>query len=91
MGGFDIYQDTKTGECELIVYWGKIKRYLSSLRQKRKKFKSYADCYDYAMEKMRDKSSKGYVRVENHIYTKYSTGEIELSDLVKEIEKQSKE
>lgn len=86
MWGYDTFHDTKTGEWRLVTYWGKIRDTLSKLQKKEKPFPNMWDCQDYVREKIDNKLSKGYVRVENGVYSQYSCGEITLSELVIKIE-----
>lgn len=86
MWGYDTFQDVKTGEWKLVLYWGKIKDSLSKLQKKEKIFQKMWDCYDYVRNKVDDKLLKGYIRLENREYSKYSCGEITLTELIKKIE-----
>ena len=86
MWGYDTYKDNNTDEWKLVTYWGKIRDGLSKLQTKEKIFKDNWGCLDYIREKIDDKLRKGYVRLENKVYSRYSCGEITLSELVKEIE-----
>lgn len=89
MWGYDCYQNDDTGETRLITYWGKIQNTLQKLQQKEKIYprEQYFDCMDYIHKSIDDKLSKGYIRLENSIYTKYVCGEITLDKLIEEIEK----
>ncbi len=84
MWGYDTYESK--GEWTLVSYWGKIAKTLSKLQKKEKKFLDRWTCLDYVREKIDNKLSKGYVRVENRIYSQYSSGEITLAELVEKIE-----
>lgn len=89
MWGFDTFENNDTGEWRLILYWGKIKNNLSKLQKKEKKFDGYWDCFDYIKDTIDGKLRKGYVRLENRVYSQYSCGEITLTELVKKIEEKN--
>lgn len=86
MWGFDMYSNEKTGESNVIIYYGRITDSLQKLRKLNKKFKTYFDCYDYIMAKIKDKDSKGYIQLQNSDWGKFTTGEISLSELIAMIE-----
>jgi predicted DNA-binding WGR domain protein len=68
MWGFDLFQNTITGQTDMVSYWGRIGVPMSKLTKKTKTFKTYADAYDYTWDKMREKQDKGYWTMPNSQY-----------------------
>ena len=92
MWGYQAYKNKDTGNYRLVTYHGRIAETLDKLRQIEKNFDGnndapFFDCYDYVKSKISGKLCKGYVPVPNHIYTKYSMGEMSLSKFIAEVEK----
>ena len=87
MWGIELYSNEKTGECNTISYYGRIKDALQKLNHKNKWHKDFGDGHDYIMQKMKDKRGKGYVEVKNSIYSEYSGGAITLAQLIEEIQR----
>lgn len=88
MWGFDVYSNGDTNEYTLTTYYGKIRDSISKLTIRKKDFPDRWSCLDYIDNKINDKLAKGYVRMENVEYGKYTCGEITLSELVAKIEQQ---
>jgi len=82
MWGFDLFQNSTTGETNMISYWGRIGISMSKLQKKTKIFKTYADAYDYAWAKMREKQDKGYWTIPNSQYFSVINDDKPLSQLI---------
>ncbi len=86
--GFDCFTNEKTGETNIITYFGRIGRTMQELRKINKWFKSYGDTYDYIMQKIKDKDCN-YIRFSNPRYFELINSN-KISTLIKEIEVKGK-
>jgi len=86
MWGYESYRNEEKKEYRILCYWGKIANSLSKLQSKEKVLNWFGDAYDFISKKVDEKINKGYVAVKNTEYTKYSSGEITLSQLINIIE-----
>ena len=71
---------------ELTTYWGKIQNNPKNLQSKTQTFEDVDEMIKYIKTKTQQKLSKGYITIPKDIYSKYTSGEITLSQLVNEIE-----
>jgi len=90
MWGYESYGAIDGSEYRIVCYWGKIADTLQKLQSREKLFYERWGAYDFVSAKIEDKLRKGYVEIENTEYTKYSCGEITLSQLIKTIENRGK-
>jgi len=90
MWGYEAYQNEENGSIRICFYWGKIADTLQKLQAKEKHVPSCADAYSLIQKKTDEKLRKGYVAVNSTDYSKYSCGEISLSQLIDIIESQKR-
>jgi len=64
---------------------------MGRLNKNKKLFPQYGLAYDYIMDKIKEKDTKGYKRIPNHLYFSFTYNGEPLSDLIKLIESKSKE
>ena len=89
MWGYETFQNIETGKIRICFYWGRLADTLSKLQQLEKEM-GFWDACDLIKEKIDEKLRKGYIAVPNIEYSKYSSGQISLSELIKIIEKEKK-
>ena len=65
--GYDAFSQ-KSGESEVITYWGKIGIPMHKLRKNRKEFNRWGEAYDYVIMKIKEKKCKGYRMMKNYKY-----------------------